>query len=144
MAMTTPHYQRRQWYWYGLQLEMTHFIQPYRHATITKICYNTQIHTQHIQLKWLPIIVAIVTDYVFTSNTESPHFQKLHLPITNNINTTVLESRITHASDKLPLVLGEYCCQEKSHITISIVRTHSELPEMKISDQLSVLANICL
>ena len=36
MAMTNPHHQRRQWYWYGLQLEMTHFMWLYRHATITK------------------------------------------------------------------------------------------------------------
>ena len=42
MAMTTPHHQRRQLYWHGLQLEMTHFMQPYRdmHETITKTCYN--------------------------------------------------------------------------------------------------------
>ena len=73
VAMTTPHHQRRQWYWYGLQLEMTHFMWPYtyRHATITKTCYNTQ---QNVQLKWLPILVAIATDHVFTSNTESPCF----------------------------------------------------------------------
>ena len=57
MAMTTPHHQRRQWYWYGLQLEMTHFMWPYRHETITKICYNTQIHTQNLQLKWLPLLL---------------------------------------------------------------------------------------
>ena len=71
MAMTTPHHQRRQWYWYGFQLEMTHFMRPYRHETITKTCYNTQ---QNDQLKWLPIVVAIATDHVFTSNTESPCF----------------------------------------------------------------------
>ena len=72
--MTNPHHQRRQWYWYGLQLGMTHFMWPYRHATITKTCYNTQIHTQNLQLKWLPILVAIATDHVFTSDTESPCF----------------------------------------------------------------------
>ena len=71
MAMTTPHHQRRQWYWYGLQLEMTHFMWPYRHETITKTCHSTQ---QNDQLKWLPIVVAIATDHVFTSNTESPCF----------------------------------------------------------------------
>ena len=43
-------------------LQITHFIQPYRHATITKTRYNRQIQSQNIQLKWLPIVVAIVTD----------------------------------------------------------------------------------
>ena len=43
MAMTTPHHQRRQWYWYG---EMTHLMQPYRHTTIiTKTCYSTHANT---------------------------------------------------------------------------------------------------
>ena len=36
----------------------------YKHVTITKTCYNRQTHTQHIQLKWLPILVAIATERV--------------------------------------------------------------------------------
>ena len=32
------------------------------------------LQSQNIQLKWLPIVVAIATDHVFTSNTESPCF----------------------------------------------------------------------
>ena len=46
--------------------------------------------------------------------------------------------------DKLPLVLGEYRCQLKSHKTSSIVQIHREVPGMKISDRLSVSADICL
>ena len=46
--------------------------------------------------------------------------------------------------DKLLSVLGKYHCQVKSDKTISIVQTHWEAPWMKISNRLSVLADIGL
>ena len=46
--------------------------------------------------------------------------------------------------DKLPSILGEYRCQVKSHKTIYVERTNWEAPGMKISDRLSVSADICL